>query len=274
MVAILLLLFAPFESAHASWEFLPETRHELYQTYGLFYDQQSVGLHSGDGHLWASLAGTMALAGDPEAASHPQLVATAAANAGFHYNDEFNFTANTVDARAGFLFQFAWDESLRFSVGAVHESGHLLDGAPAQDLPDLYHPTVAQEAAVFRVLYDVDKTFRLGATFKPYFHSTPAMAFFAADQFAECFPWGAEDERKTFNPYLALGQDERGPQGHLTYTFHAQLGAYWGNHFSPDFKQTFRAVLGYYTGADPRLKYFELRDAKMEFFYLGFMFEI
>jgi hypothetical protein len=260
--------------AQAAWTFFPESDNQRYRTFGLFFDQQSTAVNYGAARFWGALGGNTALVGDPDSDAHPQLVVTATANAALHYNESFRIWTDTIDARVGFSYQMELNPQLRFSVGFIHDSGHAVDGMATQDLAELYEPTLGQESLPIRFIYDLDRQFRFGVTLKPFLRAFPEMERFAAEEFAEWFPWSASDDRKTANPYIALGLDHRGPKGQLKHTLNAQIGVYWGNHFDRGFRQTIRTVVGYYTGADPRLKYFEFRAATLSYAYLGLMFDI
>ncbi len=259
--------------AWANWELLPESYHQLYDTWGQFIDEQAALLNTGQARLWTSLGGTLPVIGDEESIHHPEFVLHASANAGLHYNDNLRIWTETLDVRLGFAVEWELHSKLRFSVGYTHFSAHTADGVVPAD-SDLIEPSVGQEFLSIRVVYDIKNNLRLAATIKPFVRSYPPVHPIWLDQSIEYFPWGAKDSRQ-FSPYLAFGLDESGIQGHsMTLTSHAQIGAYIGNHMSPGHRQTIRTVLGYYNGMDPRLKYFELRNAKQQFAYLGVMFDL
>jgi hypothetical protein len=125
-----------------------------------------------------------------------------------------------------------------------------------------------------RFVYDLGVYMRAGVTFEPVIHGGPDAQFFGANQFVEFFPLGAQDDQHKPSPYVAASLIEGGTAAFGNQlTFHAQLGAYFGNHFSSDWKATLRPVFGFYTGADPRLKYFQFKNETTTFWYLGFMFD-
>ncbi len=257
-------------AVRADWEILPESRHQLYQTYSLFFDQQSSLLNTGGAHAWGALGGTLPVYGNNDVESHPQIFFHATANASMKYNSDFKIGTETIDARVGLGYEMALLPELRFSTGLTHDSAHAADGI--DDLT-LFEPPVGEEFFFLRGIYDIGNTFRVGATLRPFLRAYPQIETFAADQFAEYFPFGGKDDPHSGSPYVALGFDQWGDT-HLTWTTHAQLGVYFGNHFSPKFRQSARVVLGYYNGADPRMKYFRYRENRREFAYLGLMFDL
>lgn len=279
LLLALALLVPTIQSARAEWVMLPENTHQLYETYALYFDEQTQAVNYGNARLWIALGATLPIYGNPDIPSHPEFYFHASANAALHYNDNYRIFTETIDARAGFGFEFMLNESMRLNFGLTHNSGHAVDGLDANDIDltggprDLFQPTLGQEYVYARFIYDLDNTFRFGGTFKPFIRSVPQLQTLAFDEFIEYFPFGAIDNPHHGNPFVALGFDEWGPNN-LVLTTHVQLGLYYGNHFSKTFHQTMRAVIGYYTGADPRLKYFEFRDARQSFAYLGFMFSI
>jgi len=97
------------------------------------------------------------------------------------------------------------------------------------------------------------------------------MKFFAAEQFAEWFPFHAGKTPTDPTPYLAAGLEEYGQQN-IEASFHLQAGVYLGNHFRSEHSPTMRIILGAYSGADPRLKYNQLKLARVKLFYFGFAF--
>lgn len=258
------------KSSLANWEVLPESRHALYQTYGLFFEQQSAILFYAPSRAWGAVGGTLALYGNNESPSHPQILMHATANAAMTYNETLRIYTQTVDARVGFAYQFSFSPALRCSIGLTHNSAHAADGI--QDM-GLFEAPLGQEYVPIRIVYDYLKNIRVGATFKPFIRSYPSLNFFASDQFVEYFPWGANDKPHAPSFYIAAGFDEYGVADALQPTFHAQIGFYIGNHFSEAYRQTIRGVLGYYSGADPRLKYYQFLQATDSFAYAGMMFD-
>jgi hypothetical protein len=131
---------------------------------------------------------------------------------------------------------------------------------------------LGDETIPIRFVYDWGDRARLGATFKPYVGSEPSMKFFAADQFAEWFPWGANDSSRA-TPYIALGFEEYGPH-HLDFLLNVQVGIYFGSHLKEQHRTGFRLTLGYYNGPDPRLKYAQYKDVSTDFAYAGILFDL
>ncbi len=274
LIFICLFIVAPSHLCQAGWELLPESHHQLYDAWGNFVDQQASLLNYGQARLWTGLGGTIPIFGDSDSEHSPTIVIHASANAGLHYNDNFRIWTETLDVRLGFAFEWEFNDQLRFSIGLTHNSAHTADGISEFDL-DLVEPSVGQEFIPVRIVYDLDKQFRIAATLKPFIRSYPSVHAIWFDQSVEYFPWGALDLSHRLSPYIALGLDESGMADYsYKITYHAQIGAYVGNHFSKTHHQTIRTVLGYYSGYDPRLKYFELKNASQQFAYLGVMFDL
>lgn len=208
--------------------------------------------------------------GDDNSPHHPEIIFTATANAAMHFNDNYRIWTETIDARVGCAFEYEFDPALRASIGISHNSGHAADGIA--DL-DLYEPTLGEEFVPLKAVYDWGTRLRVGATFKPFILAFPTeVQFFSADAFVDYFPWGQDNPHQPA-PYVSFGIDEMGV-GHPFYTFHGQLGVLLGNHFGRGHHQTIRGVVGYYNGADPRMKYFQYRQATMDFAYIGIMGDI
>lgn len=257
----------------AGWEILPESQQHLYSAWGLFVDQHSSMVNYGQGRLWTALGGPISLFGNSESPHHPTFNVTAFANASIHYNSNYRLWTDTVDAQVSFGFQWEFTPSLRIYVSYLHFSGHTVDGLPAAD-SSLNELTLGQELLPIRLIYDMDRLIRVGVTLKPVLRSYPEVQRFWADEFFEVHPWGGKDDPHSPSPYFALSLGQSGTDYYL-WTFHSQLGIYFGNHFTPSkHQQTLRLVLGYYTGPDPRLKYFEFRNKLQHFGYLGVMVDI
>lgn len=271
---VFLLLFFFSNQSYAEWDFLPESHHQLYDAWGLFIDEQASLLGYGDARLWTGLGGTIPVFGDNDSPHHTELVVHASANAGLHYNDNFRIWTETLDVRLGFAVEWEYDPNLRFSIGLTHYSAHTADGLNVAD-SNLIEPSVGEEFIPIRAVYDIDKKFRLAATLMPFIRSYPSTQPIWLNQSVEFYPWGAQDSNHRFSPYAAFSLEESGMKGYsYVVTYHAQLGAYIGNHFGKEHRQSIRAVVGYYNGADPRLKYFELRSDTEQFGYLGAMFDL
>jgi hypothetical protein len=281
LVAVLLTVLtwnlASSKESRAGWEILPDSRHHLYQTYGLYFEEQSSLVYTGNHHMWGAVGGAIPIAGDAEGEHHPQFVFHSTANAAMHFSDSGRIYTETIDARLGLQFEYALDPQLRFAASYTHFSAHAADGI--EDL-DLLEPPVGEEFLNLRAVYDIGTMFRVGLNFNPVLRSYPKLQFFGADQFIEYFPLGSLDSPHKPSPYVAAGLSEWGVS-QQQLTFHAQIGVAFANHFgthdgSPGggHSQAGRAVLGYYTGADPRLKYFQYREATKSFGYLGVMFDL
>ena len=107
---------------------------------------------------------------------------------------------------------------------------------------------------------------------RPTVGSDPGMVAFGAEQFVEWFPYG-ESGPHSFSPYLSAGTEEWGRHA-IRLTSHVQVGFSAGNHFSPNKTSSLRVVLGYFNGNDPRLKYYQFKDSRVNFFYGGLAFDI
>jgi hypothetical protein len=125
-----------------------------------------------------------------------------------------------------------------------------------------------------RVIHDFDTHFRVGGTFKVMLDTDPAGEPLASNQFAEWFPWGADSGLPAgMQPYVALGTSEDGTVGY-GFNYGAQLGILFGNHFKPEKQQSLRLVIGVYHGEDPRLKYAQFYNSRVEFFYYGVLLNL
>ncbi|MBI3556782.1 MAG: hypothetical protein HY074_11005 [Deltaproteobacteria bacterium] len=252
--------------AQAGFDFLPENRHHLFQSYGLFNEPQTEAYWRTPRHAWGAMGSTMALLEAPDWAWHPQLIVHAKADAAFRFNAKYNtILTETIDARVGLFFDFRVRPDLRFFFGWTHLSGHAGD-----DINDtsLSGPNLGDEILMLRVVHDCDEHWRVGGTFKPIIGSEPKMKILAADQFVEWFPWGQASEVSHASPYVALGGEEMGVD-HLMFNTHAQLGVLFGNHFREAHHTSLRAVAGYYRGMDQRLKYAQFNLARAEWGYVG-----
>ena len=113
----------------------------------------------------------------------------------------------------------------------------------------------------------------MGLTFKPYVDAEPKMLAFAADQFVEVYPLGRRESPRAVSPFFAMGVEEYG-RVKIQPTFHAQAGALVGKPFRDGNFTQFRAALGFYAGADPRLKYMQYKDARARFLYAAIFVDI
>ena len=250
---------------------LPESRDLQYRTYGLFFDQQSTLVYRNGGHALGAIGGTIAVLEAPEWRWNPQLVANGSANAAFTLNSRGDtLLTETVDARVGLALDLRFDQSFRGTIIWTHQSGHISDNVPDTDL---IGSNLGNEVITLRVIRDIDREWRLGGGLRPTVGSDPGMKVFGAEEFAEWFPWKADPNPHHFSPFVAVGFEEFGRQD-IGLTFNAQAGWAAGDHFSELKHPGLRIVVGYYNGADPRLKYFQFKDSKVEFVYGGLMFDI
>ena len=260
-------------TARADWQALPKNSHQLYETYGLFNDNQTTMIARPAAMYWGGLGGSFALVGNPDVPAHPQFVILAAVYANMIFDQSGRIYSDEIDVHAGGAFEFALNPMMRLSLGAIHYSGHVADGAIDQDLLNVNY-NLGDNMLFARFVYDLGNYVRAGGTFIPVIHGGPDMNFFGANQFAELFPLGGQDESQKPSPYLAMGLEEGGTSQYgMQVTYNVQAGIYMGNHFANEWKPTMRALIGYYTGADPRLKYFQFKNANSSFFYGGFMFD-
>jgi hypothetical protein len=258
--------------AQADWGLLPKNSHQLYETYGLFIDNQTTMVYYGASRAYGGIGGSFALFGNPDTLAHPQIVVIASVNAAMIFAESGRIYSDEIDVRAGGAFEFALDPAIRLSIGAIHHSGHVADGAVDVEL---LGTNLGANYFFIRGLYDLGPYARVGLTFQPVLHAGPSLNTFAANEFAEFFPLGGMDDRKIPSPYIAIGLEQGGTDAFgAVNILNLQIGAYLGNHFSNDHVPTARVVLGYYTGADPRLKYFQFRDSRLSFGYAGMMFDI
>lgn len=256
-----------FQSALAEVRWLPESRDQQFRTFGLFIDNQTsiLSLPSGN-RFWLALGEQFAFFEMNDWRGSPQVVVFTSINAGDRMNGAGNtLLMETIDIRAGAVFEWNMDSSERISLGWMHQSGHTSDDVLDQDL---VHPNLGNEQLLIRWFRDYHEKFRWGGTLKPYLGSDPGILRFASDQFFEWMPWGTSPRSDRFTPYFAGGLEQYGADKiHVTY--HAQLGAFIGNHWKPAYQPNLRIAAGYYNGVDPRLKYAQFKDGLQRFCYLG-----
>ena len=253
--------------ARAEVEIIPESRHKLYQSYGLFNDEQTTALWRGSARLWGSLGVDVPLVGIPDSPMHPQIVVITSLSASMRVGSAIRIYSETFDLHVGGAYEFELNPSLRFSLGYYHYSGHVADGVLDLNLIDT---TVGYNLMRLRTVYDYGRSFRVGGSFKPYLNSVPSMHFFAFEEFAEWYPLGIDQNPRHGAPFLAAGIEEYGSD-RLRPTYHLQVGVDFGHHFEPFTNKGTRAVIGYYNGTDPRLKYQAFVNDTVSFGYLGFM---
>lgn len=250
----------------------PESHHSQYQSYGLFFDPQSMLILRSGGRGWGAIGGSLAFLEFSNYEWKPQLVLHASANVGYEFSGHAGGTlyTQTVDARVGFSLDLAFSESFRGAVIWTHQSGHIADNVPDRDL---IGPDLGNEMIDFRLIKDIGHNWRYGGGFRPFVLSNPVLPFFGAEQFLEWFPFGASENVHKWMPFAAFGLEEYG-WGNLDVSAHAQIGWVAGNHFVEKDHQTIRLALGYYNGMDPRLKYFQFKHRKDNFLYAGFVLEM
>jgi hypothetical protein len=253
------------------WEIFPTSTYQQYQTYGLYLDNQSLIDYYGANDYFGSVGGAFAVAGNSVSKWHPQVVIIASVNAHMVFAESGRIYSDEIDVHAGGAYNFTISPEMRMSIGFMHYSGHVADGAVDPSLlAEDYN--LGDNMLFARFVYDFGTYVRAGVTFQPVVHGGPAAQFWAGNAFAEYFPFGGRDEQEKPSPYVAAsliedGTDMFGSQ----LTFHAQVGCYFGNHFSSHFKPTFRPVAGFYYGADPRLKYYQFQGFIATFAYVGAM---
>ena len=258
--------FSP--GVRAEFTLLPESRHQQYLTYALFTEEHTSLLLRDSGRAWGAVAGGIALLEAPDWRWRPQLIVHASANASFRLNASYaGLLTDTIDARAGLAVEMALRQDLRLSIGWTHYSGHIADNVPDKDL---IGSNLGDEFLPIRLIYDGHPNFRAGGTLKPLFSSDPKMLLFAADQFIEWFPFGNREAEKAGTPFVSLGADQMG-RNHLVLSTNAMIGCYLGSHLMEKHGSAARAVLGYYQGWNPALKYAEFKDSQVQFVYSGLM---
>ncbi len=266
---LFLLLFTRETSAEVS--ILPESRHEQYRTYGLFIDQQSALLFKSSGKAWGSIGGAITLLEFPDLKYKPQLTVHGSANAAFTINGAGDtLLTETIDARAGLSADLEFTPDWRGSVMWTHQSGHISDNVPDRDL---IGSNLGNEVIALRLIHDIERRFRLGGSLRAVVSADPGMIVLGGEQFLEWFPEQYPDSSHQFTPFFAFGTEEYGRQN-MEFSWNAQVGLSAGNHFFPKKVSALRVVLGYYHGVDPRLKYYEFKNARSSFAYSGLMFEI
>lgn len=268
----LLLLFIPTiatAEGNESWSFLPESRHQLFQTYSFFTDEQCSLLYRTAGRAWGEAGGDFALLDTPWFSSwksQPQIVFLVSANAGYRLNtDSLGVFTDTIDARIGFNLEAEPSQGHHFSLGFLHMSGHISDDI--QD-PSLIGPNFGWEEIRLRYSYTGFANFKIGGTLSPIYSSDPLAKVFAADQFFEWYPYGLSSNRRKGSLYFAAGLEEYGA-AKIQLTGQAQLGYLFGNHDRPVHEPSLRFAIGYYNGADPRLKYMGFLNGTTHFGYAG-----
>jgi hypothetical protein len=257
--------------ARADWEFLPHSRHQQFLTYGLLDEEETGMVFRGGNRAIAELGDSFALLEASGLPGKPQLVLNGSAQFSFRGEGSLlQYYVETFDARFGLFVEFTLDPQLRAWVGLQHVSGHTADGLLDPSLAPL---NISDDDFEVRVVRDIDSHFRFGGTLKLMLGTDPAGKPVDANQFAEWFPWGEEPLLGGMQPYVALGAYEDGVSGYQ-FTYQGQLGILFGNHFKPEKQQSLRLVMGVYHGEDPRLKYAQFFNSRVEFFYFGAMLNL
>lgn len=273
LTMIVLALFATPDT-RADWTLIPESRHQLYQSYSFFIEQSNAIFYRGQGEYWATVATNLPIVGNNDSPLHPQLIFHLSGNDSMHIDSTGGVFTETLDTRIGLMFESGlpwWD--LRASVGFLHESGHAVDGiSDLSLLPATLN--LGDNVIRFRFLRDFDQKVRVGITIDAIIHAIPEDVASGIDEFIEYFPWGSnEDSRWLLRPYAAVGLIE-GFSFNGINALNAQIGLSFGKHFEAQHGHTLRAVLGYYGGIDPRAKYAQFVGDTVSFGYTGLMFDL
>lgn len=256
-------LLVVFVAAHASAKdltVLPASRHQQFLSYGIFTEEQSNLLLRDGGKAWGGIGMALPLAELSSWASRPQIVISGTVVTGLSPRGG----VRTIDGRFALALEFSFTEALRLSFALEHASGHIGDADADAALMPI---NVGDDSLVVRGVYDIASRFRFGVSLRPLIGADPEGQHFAADQFAEWFPFGTNEEQGG-TPYLALGLQEFGLHD-LALTWHAQAGVYFGSHLGEVHRPTLRFVLGFYHGRDPSLKMAQLAGAFATFPYVG-----
>ncbi len=199
----------------------------------------------------------------------PQLTASLAAISAFRFG-ETTLLVETIDARGELDADFFLTDTTRLTFGIGHYSGHTSESLPDSELAS---PNLGYDFLVLRLAHDVVPYFRFVFALKPLIGTDPPMKVLWAEQGIEWFPLGGRDQRDSPSPYMALGFEQFGYHS-IEWHTHAQIGIYFGKHFSSAHHTTARLAVGYYDGLDPRLKYAGLKNSRVGFFYAGFLIDL
>jgi|GEM_PF-1724675 len=266
-----LLLSTASEAKADGMIFLPESHHPRYQTHGLFIDNQTSILYRDGGKAWGSVAAAFALFGTENGTNTSQLVVGASVNTAFRL--EGGLSPETADAR----FDLAWETFLHHdwlvSAGYEHISGHINDSVLPEDR-SLIPLDLGIDLFFARMIYDGNDFLRPGITIATLMNeSDPKSKALRGNAFAEIFPWGHPPASRGPTPYLSLGVEEYGHNVEQT-SFNAQVGVAFGNIRGTKSGAALRTVLGFYTGQDPRLKNYYIKDSHVSFAYLGIILDL
>ena len=272
-VSPFVVIFFTASTSQAHVVINPNSDFAQYESYGMYFDPQSdLYLRSG-GNAWGALGGAMALLGFPDLRYPAQLIIHGSANASYRLTKTQGMIETkfeTIDARVGLSYDMAFTKKWRMAIIWTHESGHISDNIADMNLFGL---DVGNEAIDFRVIHDIGDRWRIGGGLKPYVMSHPNMKFLWAEQFVEWHPMGASPNPHVLRPYFAAGLIEGGVAD-MNLTVNIQAGIEAENHFLPGHTQGMRALIGYYAGNDPRMKYLQYLHATQQFLYGGFAFDL
>ena len=271
LILLSVLTLLGTRNLHAGWLLVPDSHHQQFQTYAFLTEEQTALIWRDAGKAFAQVGGYFTALENNEWRFRPQLVIFG--NVLFSWRPKdmiFEYGTETFDARFGFALEGHITDSLRVSLGFLHSSGHASDGVLD---PDLYPPDLGDEQIVVRGIYDWNKRVRVGLSLKPMVVTSPKAQFFAADQFVEWFPWGITTERNGYNPFISVGLEEGGVDNvELTTTI--QIGVSLRDHMRSERVADLRIVVGYYNGADARLKYAQIKRRRSETGFAGFVLSL
>ncbi len=268
---ISVVMVISFSNASADVKFNVESSHKLLQSYGLFFDPKISLILRGDSREVAEFGGSGSILETDSWGYKAQLIIHASATSNYHYlGDESTIHVETTDARVGLSWDVFLDDSRRLALIWTHQSGHVSDNI---EDPGLIGPDLGNEIFDFRYIYDIGRKIRMGAGFRPAAISTPRMRFLGAHEFFEWYPDEVPMDPHKFTPFVALGIEQYGLD-RIALHGHLQLGYVAGAHLGNLSPQSTRIVLGYYNGADIRMKYFQFRNTRNEFGYFGLILEL
>jgi len=259
------------EESSSSWILMPESRHSLYRTYTLLYDEQTSLIVRDGGSAIGIIGGYFTVLEATGLPGHPQLSLHGTAASYFAFpTGSGPLLTQAVDARVGLALDFEIDPSNRASLIWTHQSGHLGDDVVN---PVLAAKNLGNEILTFRFIHDIDDTARLGASFRPNVSADPTMLVFGAEQFAEWFPWHAAKNPHSMAPFVGFSMEEYGHSS-LDLSANFMIGLASGNHLQGTKHPSLRVVMGYYSGTDLRLKFYEFDKTMMKFAYGGIQVDI
>lgn len=279
IISLILFLYISLFThiAHASkYILLPDSKHDAYTTKAIFSDDLAAIYKLTKRSTWLAIGGAFALLENEEMKYKPQLIVIGSAKAWMEVDQNKSLLLpQTIDAQAGVQFDITISEIHLATLGWYHVSGHAADEIFDKSL---LVGNVGSEILFIRSIhYILDENklpkIKFGATFKPIVASDPRVNIFAADQFIEYYPFGYINDLRHGNFYTAFGIEEMGVES-IRPTYHFQTGFSFLNDFNSSHHSGFRIVAGYYHGWDPRYKYYELRQSRLEFIYAGIALHI